>query len=193
MRNLNPLYEFSITDPSSIGGIAGGTTGFITSKLIDKYFINASLDKLNKIRDIVLTDDSIESTLQKIQQIDPNIFKVFKQFESNPDWKHQAINILNNKIRKKKLIKIGARTVGTAGGAVLGGMIGNYFGSSNPEAESKPTETPQQQSELASTTPPSKHFTSEELEKSLTLQQQSKLAPVPPPSRSFTAASELFQ
>lgn len=170
MRNLNPLYEFSITDASSIGGIAGGTTGFFTSKLVDKYFINASLGKLNKIRDIVLTDESIKSALQKIQQIDPNISNVFKQFESSPDWKRQAINILDNKIRKKKLLKIGARAVGTAGGAVLGGMLGNYFGNSNPAAESKSADNTQQQS--GSTPAPS----------------QPRLAPTPPPSRSFTAA-----
>ena len=103
--------------------------------------------------------------LQKIQQIDPNISNVFKQFESSPDWKLQAINILDDKIRKKKLIKIGARAVGTAGGAVLGGVLGNYFGNRNP-AESKSADT-QQQSELAPTPPPSKHFTAKELEKVL--------------------------
>lgn len=166
MRNLNPLYEFSITAPGSIGGLVGGTAGFFTSKLIDKYFINASLDKLNKIRDIVLANDSFESALQEIQQIDPNISNVFQQLESSPNWKLQAIKILNDKIRKKKLLKIGARAVGTTGGAVLGGMIGNYFGNSNPAVETKPSETTSQP-ELASTPPPSRSFTAAELEKTL--------------------------
>jgi len=208
MRNLNPLYEFSITVPGSIGGIAGGTAGFFTSKLIDKYFINASLDKLNKIRDIILANDSFRSTLQEVQQIDPNIANVLKQLESSPDWKLQAINILNDKIRKKKLLKIGARAIGTTGGAVLGGMIGNYFGNSDPTTEQKPAETPPQStptpitppSGLAPTPPPSKPFTAEELEKYLTSKPQFGplaqhptqyhfgLAPTPPPSRFFTSA-----
>ena len=132
MKNLNPLYEDVWYPGTILGGAVGGGAGFLLSKLINKYFIETDLQKLKDIKNILLNTDSFSEFQNKVISVDPKFSVVLKQYEKYPNWKETILNLLDKKIRQKIILKAGVKGLGTAGGAVAGGIIGNNLEPNKP-------------------------------------------------------------
>ena len=132
MRNLNPIYEDVWYPGAILGGAVGGGAGFLISKLVDKYFIKTNIQKLMHIKGILLNTDSFSEFQNKAMNVDPKFSVVLKQYEKYPNWKETLLALLDKKINQKKMLQAGVKGLGTVGGAVAGGMIGNNLEPNKP-------------------------------------------------------------